>query len=336
MSKRSLGGGCTASPKKPRCTASAITQHADTTPGHINASYNARIADAITTVLSCPVFESLMSEDALTISDGGFKAAYKTADCKVAMKNEGKYEASTNLLVCNMFWAPDGNVPRSLERLRRLANALFPPGCPPVLSHPIVVALDTPDADPMQLMGNNKVISPIEILHALWLRAEDMVESGADEATLRSFHNCFRSATITFRVVTKDVHFEAVNIRDQFVAISAEIERTVWDPADSESTCFVFDVLSAAAVWSTLISLASRCLQCCSNVVVPAAVATLWCFCLVHRFLRAVSPMPPTPASPEMPSTGFKRAVLAIVVRSLAPLVHLTRSPHGIRQKSRT
>ena len=198
-------------------------------PNHINALYNGRIAESITAVLSHPKFESMSSEAPLGIGDGGFKAVYSDDDRKQAMNTNGMYEASCNLAWCNMFWSPDINVPRHVNRVRRLGDALFPDGRPPVLSYPLVVALESKGTEPMTLRGSIRIVSPIEIVHSLWLKTEAAIHSGAGDAVLDGFLKCFRSATLRFQVFPnmKSLHFESVNIRDQFVSTAAEIERTV-------------------------------------------------------------------------------------------------------------
>ncbi len=97
------------------------------------------------------------------------------------------------------------------------------------LSHSLVVALSSKTDDPMEMFGANKLISPVEIVHALFLKTESEIEAGATEETLGAFRRCFRSVTLRFQLFASDesLHFAVVNLRDQFLAISAEIERTV-------------------------------------------------------------------------------------------------------------
>ena len=199
------------------------------TDSGVNANYNSMISSAITTVMSHPIFETLACAPALGIDEGGFKEAYNDSARKRAMKNDNKYEASCNFLMCSMFWSVDKNVPRSLGRVRRFGASLFPDGRAPGLSTVLVVVLDSKDKDPMLSYGANKLISPLEVPHALWLRAEEQIESGASEETLRSYVTCFRSVSLRFDVFTcyTKTIFEAVFLRDQFVKTDTELERTV-------------------------------------------------------------------------------------------------------------
>eukprot|EP00959_Pyramimonas_sp_CCMP1952_P309585 6478887-Pyramimonas_sp.AAC.1 len=119
--------------------------------GSANVAYNAAMQDIITNVLGHPVFESLTTDMPLGIGHGGFKEPYNSAKRKTAMEKEGMYEASCNLAWCNMFWSPDSGMPRSMSRVRRLADALFPAGRPPVMPHTLVVYLDGKDKDPLSM-----------------------------------------------------------------------------------------------------------------------------------------------------------------------------------------
>eukprot|EP00959_Pyramimonas_sp_CCMP1952_P030133 631745-Pyramimonas_sp.AAC.1 len=56
-----------------------------------------------------------------------------------------------------------------------------------------------------------------------------MIEAGESDEVLGEFHKCFCTVTLRFQLFDgkKELHFEAINIRDQSVDIAKELERTV-------------------------------------------------------------------------------------------------------------
>ena len=119
--------------------------------------YNTIVCDAITIVMTHPIFESLSNR------------------------------APFGLMKASPVWSrPECTrpvVPRHIGRMRRLADA-FSLQVPPRLTSPLVVILPDKSIDPEKLMGANTLVSLIEIVHAILIRTEEAINSGASEETI--------------------------------------------------------------------------------------------------------------------------------------------------------
>lgn len=193
-------------------------------PHEMNVEYNARLSDALTLILSHEKFHNIFMTD----PDNTFKAPYD-GDHRAKAMQHGTYECALNVFWLNMFWAPDANVPRSFQRMLNLMDTLLPGSAPThVFPKTVVVALRSAEDDPMESRGALRVLSPLEVLHTLIFKVGQAIEAGCSDTDLDAWRRCMLSVSVRFVVAADgdELHFMAINLRDQQVGAGMELERT--------------------------------------------------------------------------------------------------------------
>ena len=108
-------------------------------------------------------------------------------------------------------WSVDLDVPRKRLKLDRVKETLFPNGNGP-FDQTITVCFPKKTTDPYNHPGQLKILSPIEIVHALLLHVHDSIDAGADHHKIKKLRAMLLSVPVCI-VVGEDweeLHFKSV------------------------------------------------------------------------------------------------------------------------------
>lgn len=169
----------------------------------MNPEYFLQLADAYSYLLSqdgledlttAPVFGSVANETAT-------KSFHKPEALRRLLQTEGEAETAFNGFALNPFWTPVTNVPYNKGNVARLVQT-YQKDKQILNTAKFYCLCSDKNADPHAALGDIKVISPLEPLHAAVLAFHIAHKEGISDIEFRAWLKLIRSVTCVFKVIT--------------------------------------------------------------------------------------------------------------------------------------
>ena len=166
-----------------------------------NTPIYADIERKLATVKAHPLMAHIEDEAVLTIAQGGRMAPFDERAFKMCMEHNNEYNCAGNFFWQNAVVSPTPSVTILKKNIDDVGQMHFPNPSQPVriIPHTIHIGIPAADFDPKAHLGSLTRISPCEYVLAAIDRCFMAIESGADDATIKSWKSAFCTTTFCFK-----------------------------------------------------------------------------------------------------------------------------------------
>ena len=189
-----------------------------------------KVHDALQKIYAHDLFKDIMSENPLSVKDGGREAALDVTQAASALKNAGVYKCAANFFHQDFLFLCTHKVPINQGQVQQIKDYWFPKNEPPSLCPFVVtVALESPGCIGQRPQTGFQRLSPPEPVHALLFALAEAIDSKAKVGVLRAFKSCILTSTFVFEICAlgEDRYWRAQNIREEMVEKGLSVQMTL-------------------------------------------------------------------------------------------------------------
>ena len=170
----------------------------------MSPDYLIKIADTYAYLFSQPGCESLSTAMPFgtVAGESSAKATLTTSEIVEKLATHGIAETSWNAMSLNPFWTAVNNVPTNTSNVNRLKN-MYAHDLSKYEQQKFICLCPGDTKDPSTAMGDIKVLSPLEPLHAMALCFVDELKEGMSEVDFAKWIRLIRSTTVVFKDIAQ-------------------------------------------------------------------------------------------------------------------------------------